>query len=78
MIGQEQMISHTLRRLFHADAGAERVDAVVRVTSYGAEVELANGSACTLLQRELVEPAIVVGVRWARTQGASTIRIRRS
>lgn len=77
MTGPKQTMMRALRRNAARRSQSRRADAMIRVSPYGAEVELADGSGRIFRQSGLDEPVISAGIRWARERGAAVIRIRR-
>ena len=59
-------------------AGDQRITAVIRETGYGADIELSNGDKVSLWEFAITEPIMDSAERWARSKGASLVRIERA
>ena len=70
-------LTDVLRRLPKEWRRRRNIDAIVQVTHYGADIELADGQVCSMWQFALSEPATEAAIRWARSKGAVTIKIKR-
>ena len=72
----KKILKRAMRRHSELRDKSRLADATIRVTPFGAEVELADGPGRIFFHTELDEPAIESGIRWARKQGAVVIMIK--